>query len=164
VRDAQIRPAGPADLDAVVRCQDACWREAYTGLMPGDYLDDREHTGRAFVRWQTRLAGGRQVHLAVVDTGEVVGVASTGPSRDPVPEPPLELKSLYVRAQYHGTGLASRLLDAAIGDAPASLWVYEANARARAFYAKHGFGPDDARIVDDDTGLWMVRLVRTRWS
>ena len=77
-----------------------------------------------------------------------------------MPKPPLELMSLYVRAQYHGSGVAHRLLEASIGAATASLWVFEANPRARAFYSKHGFRPDGARKLDDDTGIWEVRLLR----
>lgn len=57
----------------------------------------------------------------------------------------MELYAVYVRASQYGTGLGHRLLEAAIGDAPAYLWVFEANVRARGFYARQGFEPDGAR-------------------
>jgi hypothetical protein len=57
--------------------------------------------------------------------------------------------------------VAAAMLDSAIGDAPAHLWVFGENGRARAFYAKQGFEPDGARKVDDDTGVWELRLVRS---
>lgn len=154
-----IRLAGVEDVDAVVACQDACWREAYTGLVPESYLDDPLVLRRRAERWRDRLAGERRVFVAVAG-GEVVGVASAGPSRDPVPEPALELMTLYVRAGHHGSGLASSLLTAAIGAAPASLWVFEDNARAQAFYAKHGFRLDGGTKVDEDTGVPEARMVR----
>jgi GNAT superfamily N-acetyltransferase len=164
VTPTRIRAGQPEDLEAVVRCHLACWREAYTGLVAQSYLDDPMLPARRTARWRQRLAGGRSVALAVTGdpaTGEeVVGVVTWGPSRDPVPEPPLELMSLYVRAGHHGTGLAGRLLAAAIGRASASLWVYEANPRARAFYTRHGFRADGSRARDEDTGLWELRMVR----
>lgn len=59
--------------------------------------------------------------------------------------PPVELSKCYVRAGNHGSGLASELMTASIelarsrGAAGVWLGVNEHNARANAFYAKHGF-------------------------
>jgi GNAT superfamily N-acetyltransferase len=82
----------------------------------------------------------------------VLGFATCGPARPNAtagaPVRDRELWSLYVLAAEYGTGLASRLLEAVLpAGTPAELWVFEANPRARAFYAKHGFVPDGARHV-----------------
>ena len=59
--------------------------------------------------------------------------------------PTAELSKCYVRAGNHGSGLASRLMQASIelarsrGAAGVWLGVNGQNARANAFYAKHGF-------------------------
>ena len=59
--------------------------------------------------------------------------------------PTAELSKCYVRAGNHGSGLASALMQASIelarsrGAAGVWLGVNEHNARANAFYAKHGF-------------------------
>ena len=59
--------------------------------------------------------------------------------------PTVELSKCYVRAGNHGSGLASELMQASIelarSRAAAGVWlgVNEHNARANAFYAKHGF-------------------------
>ncbi len=59
--------------------------------------------------------------------------------------PTVELSKCYVRAANHGAGTAARLMQASIelarsrGAAGAWLGVNELNARANAFYAKHGF-------------------------
>lgn len=160
---ALIRPAEVSDAAAIASCQTACWREAYAGLVPEDYLGSVAIEQRRFERWQARLAGERAVLVAEVG-GQVVGVASAGPSRDdPLvwgPGPAEELMSWYVRAAWHGTGLADQLLAVAVGDRPASLWVFAANARAQAFYRRHGFWPDGNRTVDPDTGLEEIRMVR----
>ena len=57
----------------------------------------------------------------------------------------LELKRIYVLSKFHGSGIAARLVEAAIdharqNDAPRLLLgTYEGNQRAMAFYKKHGF-------------------------
>jgi ribosomal protein S18 acetylase RimI-like enzyme len=157
-----VRPAAPADLDMIVDCQARCWVEAYTGVVAAEYLNDPQRPARRKARWTARLAGERQVMVAVgsATPGLAEGVVSFGPSRDKPPVPEVELMSLYVRARWHGTGLADRLLDAAIGGQGASLWVFVANQRAQAFYRRHGFEPDGAERFDIDTGLVEIRMVR----
>lgn len=73
----------------------------------------------------------------------------------------MELWALYILSSHYGTGLGQALLDAAIGTAPATLWVAEDNPRARSFYARNGFTPDGTRNVDaaaDD--LAEIRMTR----
>ena len=51
------------------------------------------------------------------------------------------------------------LLEAAIDNEPASLWVYRGNPRASAFYVHHDFIPDgDERT--DSVGILEIRMVR----
>jgi GNAT superfamily N-acetyltransferase len=162
----EVRRAVSADLDQVVRCQTTCWREAYTGLVPAAYLDaldDPAGAARRRERWNQNLDGRRDVWVAVDSSGDaptVVGVASSGPSRDDLPRPPLELMTLYLRASHHGTGLSDRVIRAAIGSAAASLWVYAANRRAVACYRRHGFAPDGTEKIDPPTGVLEIRMVR----
>ncbi len=73
----------------------------------------------------------------------------------------LELFTLYLRAEYHGSGAGQSLFDAALGDQPAQLWVARENHRAGAFYARNGFEPDGAEFVDPaHPDLVEVRLVQ----
>jgi GNAT superfamily N-acetyltransferase len=156
-----LRPAGPADVRAIAEFQTRAWRTTYRGLVPQDYLDRMDADVRE-ARWGRRLRTvSRRIALAETD-GAVLGVVSWGraPAEDGLPA--LELKSLYVDPARHGTGLAATLLEFAIGGADAQLWCYEANPRARAFYAKHGFHPDGTVGVDPDTGVREIRLVRRR--
>ena len=150
-----VRRAGESDAAAVADCHTLCWREAYAGLVPDGYLCSETVERRRLARWRDRLTGSRDVWLAEAD-GEVVGVASSAPGDDP----PVKLTSLYLRAAHHGTGLADRLLDAAIGSGPASLWVFTDNQRARRFYSRHGFVPDGTEKIDPDTGVPEMRMVR----
>jgi GNAT superfamily N-acetyltransferase len=148
-----IREATPADAEALGRMHWASWREAYAPLLPEGFWTEEAQAAR-IAGWHRNLATphpGSITTVAVRD-GEVVGHASAGPSRPNgtagAPVRDRELWSAYVLASEYGTGLASRLLEAVLpAGAPAELWVFEANPRARAFYAKHGFVPDGARHV-----------------
>jgi RimJ/RimL family protein N-acetyltransferase len=160
-----VRRAGPRDLDGVVACQEASWREAYGELVPDRYLDDPGLPARRRERWRRRIEGERQVGVAV-DGDEIVGVGSAGARKEVDVPVDTELMSLFVRRRLWGKGLGTRrlgaLLDAgdASGSRDAYLWVFADNQRARAFYARNGFRPDGAGKLDPGTDLWEIRLVR----
>jgi GNAT superfamily N-acetyltransferase len=156
----EVRSAGPADLDEVVACQTLCWREAYAGLVADSYLDDPLAVQRRRQRWTANLDGGREVWVAD-RAGRVVGVASSGPNRDNRNDARLELMSLYLRADVHGSGVADRMIGDALGGSPALLWVFAANSRAQSFYRRHGFVADGLDKLDPDTGLMEIRMART---
>jgi len=155
-----IRPAVPADAEPLVHCHLACWREAYTGMVDperlrlvlSDVADRVERWRHILVEFPGRL-------LAEHD-GEVVGLAAAGPNRDAELGLRTELYALYIRQAWWGSGLGHRLLEAAIGDADASLWVFRENARARRSYTRHGFVPDGAEKHDDYFGGAEIRMVR----
>lgn len=152
--DVRIRRAAPDDVEAIAEFQTTCWREAYAGLVPQDYLDRVTVTDRVR-RWRHRLATGeRQIALALA-ADSLVGVVSWSPTGSTT-----ELQSLYVGAGHRGRGVAQALVSYAIGDRPAQLWVFEGNHRAQAFYAKLGFVVDGGRMVDPDTGLLELRFIR----
>ena len=95
----------------------------------------------------------------------VVGYASFGPEVDVLaPWPPpvttagaagqvAELYALYVHPAWWSTGTGRALMDRALastakaGYPSITLWVLEANARARRFYERAGFSPDGASNV-----------------
>lgn len=68
---------------------------------------------------------------------------------------------IYVLASEYGSGAAQALLDATLGDSPASLWVADPNPRAQAFYRRNGFLPDGERTVAAKwENLAEIRMVR----
>lgn len=156
-----VRVAVPADASVLGEVHVACWREAYAHLFSPEFLgaldvDDRRE------QWARRLAshGPGRTLVAVVDE-RVVGLAWAGRSRDEPPVREIQLSGLYLLAAQHGTGLGQALLDAALGDRPASLWTAEDNPRAVAFYARNGFTPNGARKVEPSwEDLAEVRLTR----
>ena len=151
-----IRPAVPADAEALTGLHLDCWDDAYTGLMPQAVLDERRRSvPRRIASWREALTRGATIHLAEVD-GTLVGFS--GATRTPGHVRELELTVLYVRARLWGTGLGHALLAEAVGDEPAYLWVLDGNVRAIGFYERHGFGRDGA-TEDEPEGVH-VRMVR----
>lgn len=156
-----LRTAVPGDGASIARCHIACWREAYAHLVSDEFLEGLDVEERADM-WERAIARrGPEVPVADVE-GEIVGLAGASPRRDEDEGlPDLELRLIYVRAAYHGTGTGQRLLDAAIGDGPAYVWVAEDNPRAHSFYRRNGFRPDGARKIEPAfEDMAEVRMVR----
>jgi len=100
------------------------------------------------------------VVVATGPEGETVGIASAGPTRDANAPTEWELYAINVLAAHHGTGVAAQLIEAVIAQKPAMVWVVRENARALAFYRRHGFGVEGATRVHEGTGAPEIRLVR----
>jgi len=139
---------------------------------------DIDHRAR---QWERIRAQDREPVLIALDGETVIGFAGAGASRDDPPVAPRELRAMYVRAAWYGTGLADDLMRAAIpgisrsarqgvatakrpvpGTALAthSLWVFEENPRAQAFYRKYGFELDGTRRAERFSPAVEVRMVR----
>jgi len=148
------------DLEEMSRVHVRVWQEAYVGLMPADFLAGLDPRA-GIERWRERFANPGEVGwwLARDDEG-IVGGATSGPARDDDAPVELELYAINLLRRVHGTGLADALMAHAIGDRPAYLWVVEGNARAEAFYRRHGFADDGVRKPEPRTGVLEVRMVR----
>ena len=163
----EIRRAEVADAAAGAWCHLKCWQEAYGGIV--DPVRLAEKTGNPeerAVRWAGAIEAGMVRYLAFNPDPDasvedrVIGFSCPGESRDEDAPTPLELFSIYVRADWYGSGLGGRLMDVAIGKEPASLWVFEDNERAKAFYRKHGFVEDGAKVDEPFFGVPEIRMVR----
>ncbi|NKY26364.1 GNAT family N-acetyltransferase [Nocardia gamkensis] len=157
----RVRPLAAEYVHSLAECHIACWREAYRGLVPVHVLDAFDIERRAELGERDRVRYPGRTHVAVVED-LVIGFSSAGPPDDADAVTPLELHALYVRSRWHGSGVADDLIRAALDPAaPCSLWVFERNARAQAFYRKHGFVLDGTRKVEPFTAAMEVRMVRT---
>jgi GNAT superfamily N-acetyltransferase len=154
--------AGHADLAEAARMKAQSWVESYTGLIPDDVLRARtseEAVARTEAAWRRDLDGGAYFWLVVTE-GAVVGVAHACAARDTDAPQQLELALIYTLDVCKGSGIVDRLLEMAIGDSPAYLWVLRSNARAQAFYRRHGFVPDGTTKLGDPPDLTEERWVR----
>lgn len=114
-------------------------------------------------RWRLRLEvdeAGAMVAAALDETGEIIGLAAAGTTRDPDAPTAWELYSINVLAQRQGSGVADDLMQATAGDSDLTLWVAAENARAQRFYDRHGFRIEGATRAKEVTGALEVRMVR----
>ena len=144
--DYTLRQATADDADALVRMHTLAHEQCYASQLPAAFFEARRATILERVeRRRPHLESDAPRIIALDAAGDIVGFADAGPGRDADRPEELELYSLYTLNRAYGSGLGAALLEAAIGDSPAYLWVLEENPRARAFYAKHGFRADGKR-------------------
>ena len=169
-----VRPAIPEDGPAIADAHIRGWQTAYRGLVPDSILDGFDVARRA-TWWRDRLADrsvapDERTWVVEADDG-VAGFAHTGPARgDPVvpPDGAGEVFAIYLRPERRGQGYGRALFSVAARDLiergydPLIVWVFEANADTRRFYAAAGFQPDGARHDVDFDGLAVVPEIRCR--
>lgn len=163
-----LREAAPDDLGAVSALFLRCWRESYADVLPSGAIGVFDEAGAAAL-WRPALVAprpGTRGVVAVSDAdGRVVGVIRMG--RDPDEPSAGHVFSLYVEPGAQGGGVGRRLLEEAVawlraqGLDEATLWVFEPNRRARAFYARHGWLPDGGTRVEPEFGVPELRLRRS---
>jgi len=170
---ALIRPARSGDEPGIARVHVASWQDAYRGHMPADYLAALDVDQRADA-WRQRLPAVRQSRgdILVAESGpDIVGFVHYGPSRDEDADPGRtgEIGAIYLRPESIGLGIGRLLMEGAVagltglGYADATLWVLDANPRARRFYERAGWAPDGTVLTDDSRGF-AIREVRYRRS
>jgi ribosomal protein S18 acetylase RimI-like enzyme len=138
------------DAEELASIHVQAWREAYGELLPEQFYDDAARASRQ-VMWSGRLSeeAGRERVRVARRQGRIP------PVRDE------QLYALYVVSSAYGHGAGQALLDQALGERPAQLWVAKNNGRARRFYEKNGFTADGTEQVDPDLdGLVEIRMVR----
>jgi ribosomal protein S18 acetylase RimI-like enzyme len=145
--DIIIRRATQADLPAIVALNDALFREDAGQRDPLVNHDWARQHGQAY--FAGLLERGASAVLVAEAEGPVVGYLSAytyGPS-DFRPVVAAELESTCVDAAWRGRGVGARLVQVFLawaqerGAVLATVTAYAANARALAFYERHGFGP-----------------------
>ncbi|MFI8617016.1 GNAT family N-acetyltransferase [Acidovorax sp. NPDC077693] len=145
-----IRPAQPADANAIARIHVAAWQAAYAGIIDAAYLAAMSAAQREGYWAQAIAQGAPEVLLAQDDSdGAVTGWIALGDCRDPgAPATRGEVWAFYVdparwaRGTGHALWQHAREHLLARGKAEASLWVLAANAPAIRFYTRQGFAPD----------------------
>jgi len=172
-----IRAARPADAAQIALVHVRSWQGAYRGLLPQAYLDGLDPAQRVGL-WERVLAGagagpgaGRAGVMVADAQGTLLGFASFSPSRDDGADRDRvgEITAIYLLPDAWGKGIGGRLIDAALGCmtragfGEATLWVLDANARARRFYEAGGWFADGAALLDESRGF-PITEVRYRRS
>jgi ribosomal protein S18 acetylase RimI-like enzyme len=143
-----FRPATTADAGTLADFGRRTFRDAYESVMEPTLLArvldqnfaanrQRAEIEDPTASWVLADVGGRLAGYAYLRAGRVpeVGTAAA----------PVELARFYVDREWHGRGVAQRLMDEAVGRARElggrTLWlaVWQRNPRAIAFYRRYGF-------------------------
>jgi len=159
-----IRKAEPRDAAAIADVHHEAWRGAYAGIIPHRALNAMiNRRGRDW--WANAIRRAASV-LVVEIGGEVAGYATIGRNRARELKQEGEIYELYLKPEYQGIGLGSRLFAAARqrlrdhGLRGLVVWALEENANAVDFYAGAG-GRDIAEGVEvfDQKALRKVAFV-----
>jgi GNAT superfamily N-acetyltransferase len=162
-----VRRATPADAEAIAATHVASWQVAYRGFFPDEVLDGLSVAERREL-WAPRLAATTHTIWVTEAHGRVNGFLSACPSRDDDLRPPAvaEIAALYVHPAAWGTGCGHALCQTAFehlrqtAAQTVTVWVLVANTRARHFYERLGFTPDDKR---KEITLFNVTLPEARY-
>lgn len=142
-----LRAYTAADEDAAVEL----WRRTWAQHYPHIDFDARVDWWRE--RWCNELVPACEI--VVAEAGDALaGFVTVDPKTQ-------YLDQIVVAPEHWGSGLARALLDEAKRRSPAGLYllVNKDNARAIAFYAKHGFTYDG----DDKNPVSGIAVNRMRW-
>lgn len=106
-----IRPATLADSDALARVHVDTWRTTYGGIVPAEHLAKLSYE-RSQALWEEhfRTQPGQQAFVAEVAPGQVIGLTSCGPIREPVGVIDGELYGLYILKEFQGLGVGRSLV------------------------------------------------------
>ena len=159
-----VRKAVVGDAAAIADIHHAAWQGAYAGIIPHRALTAMiNRRGRDW--WAAAIRRAASV-LVIEVGGDVAGYATIGRNRAKELRQEGEIYELYVRPEYQGIGLGTRLFAAARERLSAHgltglvVWALEDNSNALAFYQGAG-GRDIAEGVEifDQKALKKVAFV-----
>jgi len=141
----KIRAAGPYDAEPIARLHADNWRRDYAGILPDRYLAEAVDTDRQTI-WRERLRDPYSAYQTILIEAFDGSLAGFGCYQHNYEDSEATfLDNLHTSMEARGKGFGSALLKevgtrtlAARSDASLFLWVFEKNAAARKFYARHG--------------------------
>ncbi|MFV0306899.1 MAG: GNAT family N-acetyltransferase [Desertimonas sp.] len=134
-----LRPAEPADIDAIAVIWHDAWHAGHVGHVPDGLLAHRDRA-----QFRARVPGRLSDTMVAVTAGAVVGFVTVLDD---------EVEGLFVAAPWRGTPIAAMLLAAAEERVAAdheTAWLIVAtgNGRARRLYEREGW--IDGGAIDDE--------------
>lgn len=166
-----IRLAQPQDAAGIARVHVRSWQQAYSALIPADYLNALDTTRESRTEyWCAAISKGETQVFVALEAEQVVGWIAVDQSRDPdaTRGSSGEVQALYVLAEHWGKGvgralwLKSREYLVHRAFQSVTLWVLAQNQRAIRFYRNAGFLPDDASARAVTRPGWTLEEVRYR--
>lgn len=135
-----VRQAVAEDALKIIEINVQTWKVAYKGLIPDEFLANRNVTKEKIERMQTEIQAEQSIHLVAVDNNEIIGFCIGGKARDKDLPYDYELRAIYVlpTAQCRGAGTALINAFRSIINAEFYCYALAGNANASAFYRKSG--------------------------
>jgi ribosomal protein S18 acetylase RimI-like enzyme len=137
-----VRRAEARDAEAITAVHDTAWRFAYDGMIPARELN--RIVARRGARWWDRAIR-RGTAILVLEAGGIVcGYATVGPNRARNLTQKGEVYEIYMKPEYQGVGLGTRLFLAArrelarFGFDSVVVWALADNDNACRFYENAG--------------------------
>ena len=150
--DVVIRQAGAGDALRLSLVANATFLETFAGMIDGNALLAHCEKAHAPTYLESLLQAGGRAWLAELDGAPIGYALLLEPELDAAQEGDIELKKIYLMSRFHGSGIAARLLEAAVEAAEGCkrllLGVKEDNGRAIAFYEREGFRQIGTRRFD----------------
>jgi L-amino acid N-acyltransferase YncA len=166
---AQVRKATVEDVSGIAFVHVRSWQVTYRGHMPDEFLDGLDIEKRTNMWRELTQDPDKIIFVAEDNESNIEGFSALGPSRDPDADPKTaEVSAIYVHPEKWGKGIGRALLSTSLDQVrnrefhQVTLWVLEANQRARSFYESFGFIQDGAIKDDDHWKSFAVREVRYR--
>jgi ribosomal protein S18 acetylase RimI-like enzyme len=139
--------------------------------MPDEFLDGLDVEERANMWRELTQNPDKIIFVAEDRESNIVGFSALGASRDADANPKTaEVSAIYVNPEQWGKGIGRALLAASLDRVQKcefdeiTLWVLEANRRARDFYQSFGFTEDGTTKADDQGQGFVARELRYRRS
>lgn len=151
------------DLFEISDIYEQSWKYAYNGIIPQDYLASIPKG-----RWCNTVKREGFNSLVAVENDKLIGTLGFCSSRWENYSTYGEIVSIYLIPEYIGKGIGQKLFDAGIlelkkqGYTDILLWVLEDNIRARRFYEKNGFTPNNEKLVDNIGGKDLTEIMYIR--
>lgn len=139
---AETRRAIPDDAAAISRVHAEAWQQAYAGLVP--YRALARMINRRDVNWWATAIRRSTIILVAEVADEIAGYATLGPNRVSTFPFEGEIYEIYLKPEYQGIGLGTKLFADARselrrrGYKGTAVWVLSDNDPAISFYENAG--------------------------
>ncbi|MBT3583338.1 MAG: GNAT family N-acetyltransferase [Halobacteriovoraceae bacterium] len=160
-----IRNAVLGDEEGIATVHVKSWQETYPGMMPQEYLDQLQITGRKNM-WGKSLAaeGGGELIFVALEDDQIIGFVCGGEAREDDYDCDCELYAIYLYGRYKGQGIGKKLFSSLTskliskGKKAMQLWVLPDNPTCK-FYSAVGGVITSCTKTDDIGGREVIEVL-----
>jgi len=159
-----IRKALPEDAYDYALCRISCWQSAYKEIIPDDYLSSmitESEKKQLIEKYKNNLSNpGNCEYYCVICSEQMIGFFI-------IDKRECDIWAIYLIEEFRSRGYGTQILSFAISELrhttsrEISLWVFEANVRARHFYENNGFSFNGTTKRDSKYGAMLAQLQYT---